>query len=361
MFKELPMTIEDKIKGSVFGLAYGDAYGWPVEFRSYDIAKSYPETLPNPAIITDDTQMSLYALKPLIEQLVAPAQGVVGELFRNNTTQNENAVRKVFAESFIEWLHDPKNNRAPGINCIQTLTDLENTEHPVTWLEGTSTWSKGCGANMRNPWFGLTGLTMTQIANLSVIQSSVTHNNPWALASAAVTAVTTEALLRGHNIVEKVSLYDVVEKIVNTLLVHEEERRANHELNRTVEIGYNPEYLEGLEFLSAYFMNKRHKYETYLTAPETDDICEYLGLGKIAEEALILAVAAFDKYRNEPLKTLTDLAHSEGDSDSIAAIGGAFIGAYYGFNVFPAEWENLLEPDYLTQLNETVESLTKLH
>jgi ADP-ribosylglycohydrolase len=50
--------------GSLFGLVHGDAMGKPVEFRSYEeivavFGAGGPSRLPQPALVTDDTQMAL--------------------------------------------------------------------------------------------------------------------------------------------------------------------------------------------------------------------------------------------------------------------------------------------------------------
>ena len=60
--------MKDKIRGSLFGGAIGDALGYPVEFmRSSEIFKRYGENgicdyqrEEGQALISDDTQMSLF-------------------------------------------------------------------------------------------------------------------------------------------------------------------------------------------------------------------------------------------------------------------------------------------------------------
>jgi ADP-ribosylglycohydrolase len=60
-----------KAKGVIFGLAIGDALGYPVEFMTLDRIKSkYGSdgitTLPEPAIFSDDTQMSIAVAEALV-------------------------------------------------------------------------------------------------------------------------------------------------------------------------------------------------------------------------------------------------------------------------------------------------------
>ena len=61
----------EKAKGVIYGLAIGDALGWPTEFMSLDAIKTkYGERgirdLPDPALSTDDTQMSIAIAEALI-------------------------------------------------------------------------------------------------------------------------------------------------------------------------------------------------------------------------------------------------------------------------------------------------------
>lgn len=60
--------------GSLFGLAYGDAFGRPTEFLSYDeILARGPLDLPAPAPVTDDTQMALAVASALLTTTLFPA------------------------------------------------------------------------------------------------------------------------------------------------------------------------------------------------------------------------------------------------------------------------------------------------
>lgn len=82
----------------MFGLAYGDALGKPVEFKSYPaivatFGSGGPTELPKKALVTDDTQMALAVGWALLKQ---------GDLVQNLTT------------NFIRWMKSPDNNRAPG-------------------------------------------------------------------------------------------------------------------------------------------------------------------------------------------------------------------------------------------------------
>ena len=59
---------ETQIYNAVFGMAYGDAWGKNTEFKKFSqIALLAPAFPYGHALITDDTQMSLYAMKAITE------------------------------------------------------------------------------------------------------------------------------------------------------------------------------------------------------------------------------------------------------------------------------------------------------
>jgi ADP-ribosylglycohydrolase len=115
----------DRAKGVVFGLAIGDALGWPTEFMTVPKIKAKYGSdgitkLQEPAIFTDDTQMSIAIAEALIR---------TGE---NDIDPIMDAVR----DEFIKWSHSPENNRAPGNACLQGVRNLEKGIH---WSKSRST------------------------------------------------------------------------------------------------------------------------------------------------------------------------------------------------------------------------------
>jgi hypothetical protein len=81
-----------------------------------------------------------------------------------------------------------------------------------------------------------------------------------------------------------------------------------------------------------------------MAAPDRDgDPCLATGEGWIAEEALATALYCFLMFPDEPVRAVARAAASGGDSDSIAALTGAFAGARHGVAAFPAEWFERIE------------------
>ena len=90
----------DKAKGVIFGLAIGDALGFPTEFTSLsrikaEYGQSGIKDLPDPALFTDDTQMSI----AIAEALIKTGDGEIETIM--------DAVK----DEFVKWRHSPENNR----------------------------------------------------------------------------------------------------------------------------------------------------------------------------------------------------------------------------------------------------------
>jgi ADP-ribosylglycohydrolase len=333
-------TRAQRIEGSLYGLAYGDAWGYPQEFKSWREIVNKQIPLPDRAVISDDTQMSLYVIAAALADL---KQGQDSEIltYGQGEVASADEFRVKVAEHLLVWLNDPDNNRAPGTTCVTSLRRLHRGLI-LTGLEGTNNNSKGNGANIRAPWLGLLGLQPALTGAIATIQSSVTHNHPLALSSAALTAVVVRAIMSED--AGPGGLYDYT--------LAEIERLRLSPL--TALLPY--EYDRGLEELATFLKGSHSAYQEFLTtADEDQDICAYFGEGWVAEEALLNALAVADRYTlTDPLLGLQRAANSGGDSDSIAAIAGAFIGAGAGNDIFPADWRLRLEPRYRRDLAETL-------
>src|SRR5689334_20561124 len=126
----------DRARAMLYGLALGDALGWPVEFMGRpEILANYGRTgiqaPPDPALYTDDTQMSAAIAEGLIEAGHRDLDVLMGAVARN----------------FIGWKRDPTTpQRAPGATSIRGVNALERG---APWRESGVKDSKGCGACMR--------------------------------------------------------------------------------------------------------------------------------------------------------------------------------------------------------------------
>ena len=100
----------DKARGAIFGLAIGDALGYPTEFLSLDQIKAqYGENgiseLPQRALFSDDTQMSV---------AIAKALNTAGD-------QDLETIMDAVRDEFVKWRHSPENNQVPGRACLNNV------------------------------------------------------------------------------------------------------------------------------------------------------------------------------------------------------------------------------------------------
>ncbi|MFD7443149.1 ADP-ribosylglycohydrolase family protein [Streptomyces sp. NPDC059909] len=313
--------------GTLTGLALGDALGFPTEFNDVPaiLAKYGPwreMELPRPAIVTDDTQMTLALARGI---RTAMDRGLLAPL----------RLTRPVREEFVNWYHSPENNRAPGRTCLVACHKLDSD---MPWQEASQIASKGCGANMRVAPVGLVpGLSEGQRAGAAQLQAALTHGHPTALAASDLTARAVFLLAQGT---EPLGL-------VGRLRSYAYENRSRYDHRwlgdlwtyshdptpeAFIERGWD-ECLAVLERLTAALRDPN---------PETDP-CLATGDGWIAEEALATALLCFLLFPEQPLLALRRAACTRGDSDSIACLTGAFAGAHLGAGAWPKEWAERIE------------------
>ncbi|WP_030751290.1 ADP-ribosylglycohydrolase family protein [Streptomyces griseus] len=316
--------------GALMGLALGDALGFPTEFDDVPaiLAKCGPwrETaLPvtrGTAYITDDTQMTL-----------AFARGLRTALAGGPLTPHRLA--RPVRDEYVDWYHSPENNRAPGNTCLLACRLLDSDRR---WQDASQIGSKGCGANMRVAPVGLVpGLSGEQRAGAAQLQAALTHGHPTGLAASDLTARAVWLLARGTDpagLVGRLRSYAYEnrdryhERWLGDLWTRSGDPDALHFARR----GWD-ECLAVLERLDS----------VQRTADPELDPCTYTGDGWIAEEALATGLLCFLLFPGEPLTALRRAACTRGDSDSIAALAGAFAGAHLGADAWPAEWTARIE------------------
>ena len=179
------MTGSGKAEGIIYGLAIGDALGYPTEFLSLTGIKSKYgpkgiEDLPAPAFFSDDTQMTIAITEALIE---------AGH-------HDVEALMESVKKHFITWLHSPENNRAPGRTCLQGVRNLEGGLH---WTKSGIGRSKGCGSAMRAATIGYyyqdDSEKLKEVAHATGI---CTHGHPTADAACIATAYLVKLILDGE-------------------------------------------------------------------------------------------------------------------------------------------------------------------
>ena len=300
----IPIDTE-KAKGILFGLAIGDALGYPTEFMSLSQIKGEYgpqgiQGLPkSPSLFTDDTQMSIAIAEALIK------------------TGNKDIVTIMEAvkNNFVKWYHSPENNRAPGKTC---LTGVANMERGLHWSKSGVARSKGCGSAMRAAPIGyFYQHDLNKLKEIAHATGICTHGHPTGDAACIAAAYLVKLALNG------ISLGKMI-----------------------------PELLDFTSGISEEFDQAILKIEECLDWDDEEKALSHLGRGWIGEEAVALALYCFLKYPNDYKKVVLRGANTDGDSDSIACIAGSISGARLGFDAIPKAWiKNIEKTDYLDALS----------
>ncbi|MBE7464361.1 MAG: ADP-ribosylglycohydrolase family protein [Planctomycetes bacterium] len=337
-----------RIRGALFGTAYGDAFAAPTEFLNIaQIRENWPPCGPmdlegDPARVTDDTQMAL--------AVGAALSRCPRETLGEDLAGFEHRLRR----RFVEWANSPENDRAPGRTCMAACAELERG---LPWYRATQDDSKGCGANMRVQPVGLLRLADWSAADprrgrLAQFQAALTHGHPTALAASDLTAFALAWLARAEGpldgLLPALREYAVGRRCKSPEswlepLAREGWRRP---ASKAMTLGWD-ECIGVLEAL-----------DRALRAPDRQtDPCEQTGAAWIAEEAFATGLLCFLLFPDEPVAALRRAAGTSGDSDSIACLTGAFVGAHRGFEAWPSAWESQIE--YRMELNTLSLELAK--
>lgn len=296
----------DRLTGSILGAAIGDALGHPVEFLTSMEAirqRFGPEGVTEYALFwedggrrfapyTDDTQMAEVVLRALLDSR-ALGEGL------------EPAMRRM-GQGFAAWERSPQGgHRAPGAACIRGARELANGR---AW-DAADREAGGCGSVMRAYPFGLLFAGDEARAEAwAVAHSRLTHGHPMALAACAGIAVGVARAVKDA----------APDKVLKGIV----EASGRHE-----------------EATAALCIDALAKAQG---GQKPEPVLEVL-LGWNAREALAAAVYVFARHPDNPRAALLEAANTPGDSDSIATLVGALVGARKGFGGLPEGWIAQLE------------------
>lgn len=263
------ISVENKIKGSLYGFAIGDAMGATTEFMNEsEIKKQYTQITDiigggwlniKAGNVTDDTQMTLCVCKALEETI---------DLDNPHQTHNVNFYEKC-CKYFVEWYD---SNPIDIGNCCRHMISTYRNYEFNEWVHGAyNPNSLGNGSLMRS----MPLVLANQSLETALTQGRLTHNN----------------------------------KICDECI-----ERYYYLLNDCLE-NKSDIFQQKIELLTpiGHVQNTLNNAIYWLIT--TDSI----------EEAIINAV------------------NHGGDSDTIAAITGSLVGAYYGYENIPQRWIDQLD------------------
>lgn len=294
---------EEQAQAIIYGLALGDALGWPIEFLSMQkINIIYgPDGIqepPDPALFTDDTQTTI----AITEALVEAGEADIDVLMRAVTRH------------LIEWSNSPENDRAPGHTVTEAVRTLEAG---VSWRESGADHVQGNGSAVRVAPIGY--LYQHDTGRLREVAHAVgiaTHAHPAADAACISAAYLVKLALDGVPLDQYVPL---TQKFVS---------------------GISLEFEEALQQV-------RH------VVPWTDEFAAItqLGSGWVGKEIIPMSIYCAMRYSNDYVSAVRRAVNIPGDSDSVGCITGGLVAARAGLRAIPPEWiERLEHRDRLTDL-----------
>ncbi len=317
---------DNRILGCLIGGAAGDALGYTVEFIKYDnIIKKYgkdgitsysidPMTVK--ALISDDTQMTLFTAEGLLEQEGDEIQNIYHSYKNWLITQNTSFENRPFNNT-SELMNRSElfSPRAPGNTCLSALTfnTMGTVKNPINS-------SKGCGGVMRvSPIAFLNYYSPFELDKLAAQAAAITHGHPLGYLPAALLV----------HIIHK-SIY---ENGTNRSLLD----IVNESMTEFTKMFYSAPYFNDLIKL----INKAIDYSGN-NRKDIDNIRD-LGEGWVAEETLAIAIYSALRHHDDFSAALIASVNHDGDSDSTGAVTGNILGAYLGNNEIDAKWKDHLE------------------
>lgn len=331
--------LQDRIRGSLIGGALGDALGYPVEFiDSYEkIQTRYGEHgitqldtnqnwLPEEeqtgkAVVSDDTQMTLYTANGLLnakKQNIAPKYGICSAYIQWYLTQvGKNPGR--YNSCWIGSIPELCKRRAPGNTCITALSDIYRGREPYNN-------SKGCGGVMRIapiPLYAAVNnrMSITEADMLAADAAEITHQHPLGYISAALMAHVIYSVI----VTKTPTKGTLIQSIINGLV----------EMNRL--FPHHRIYVDEMEDLALMAID--------LAANDKPDLhnIRTLGGGWVGEQTLAIALYCAIRHFGNLQQALVAAVNHEGDSDSTGAVTGNILGAAIGYHAISASFMRDLE------------------
>lgn len=324
----------DRIRGCLVGGAVGDALGYAVEFikedrifarygkdgiTEYDMDNEFGK-----AIISDDTQMTLFTAAGILER-------------------SEHGILYDIEQSYFDWLvtqlysfkeaekielHNSRlrnvpvlySLRAPGITCLNALeTRVRSSITPKSFIKDPINNSKGCGGIMRVAPLGLIpGTDIITADKFAAEAAAVTHSHPLGYMPAAVLA----------HIINRI-VYPETEMNLKEIVLEAKET--------VIKMFKCDEYMDTLVNIIDLAVELSENSDNDL------DNIHHLGEGWVAEETLGIALYCSLRYQNDFSKAIITSVNHKGDSDSTGAVTGNILGALIGYDRIEQKWKNDLE------------------
>ena len=244
------------------------------------------------------------------------------------------------AESFIKDLNDKTYGwaapfRAPGNACLKGVRQLKAipvSQRAQGWWNVHASEAGGCGSVMRAFPFGLIFSHDPQKAKLWAVEhSKITHGHPRALSSCAAMAVGIAYALQAE---DPLSTDIIIAKMIEAA----EEYHPDTAQKMRTAVKYAKEAQPLIIHACTYdpfspHKNCRHNFDITMTLKDPvyrafheKVFTEFEGWA--ADDSIAATIYVFALFPHDLTSALYLAVHTPGDSDSIAAMSGALIGAF---------------------------------
>ena len=307
----------DRARGALWGLALGDALGMPTQSMSPTvIGEDYGQITglvgagPRQRIavgmpagsVTDDTEQAL-----LLGRLLVDGEGAVDE--------------QEFSRRLLGWQQQMRDRGSLDLLGPSTNAALQRLQRGVPPEQAGRNGTTN-GAAMRITPVGiatrlgsLPGSRVADVVSAVMAASRLTHNTSLGLGAAAAVAAAVSAGIDGATPSDSIA--------VAVVAATEAERRAPWVAGGSIaaRLRWAVDYLTGLS---------ADEQETALS--------EVIGTSVASQESVVGALAVVAVNNTEPpWRILCRLAGAGGDTDTMAAIAGAVLGAGHGLGVWPVD------------------------
>ena len=322
----MALSFLDRARGCLVGGAVGDALGYAVEFISLNSirAKYGPEGIQaydpdyetGTAIISDDTQMTLFTANGLLLSETRGGRPVEGWIYEAylDWLKTQQFRRKGKATCWLNDIPELNERRAPGNTCLQALGSGE-----MGWVDEPINNSKGCGGVMR-------------VAPVAIYG----HRKGWELEKTDRLGAAAAAITHGHSLgwMSAAAAVDIMYRIFGGEKVGEAVEQSISAMETLyAENAWMPTMVKGM----------RRAVELTQNAQDDVENIESLGGGWVGDEALYIAIYCAVKYADDLDAALIAAVNHSGDSDSTGVIVGNILGAHCGYEAISSKWKNNLE------------------
>ena len=300
-----------RVRGTLFGVAIGDALGAPNEGKrpwwiKAPVTKLFPHHGHPAGTVTDDTELTLALAESLLEK------------------------GGFDPEDFVQRLITRGQRMVGGGRATREALARLAAGAPW-WQAGTP--SAGNGAAMRASPAGLFFEDASEARRVAFLQGLPTHKDRSALAGAILNALLVGALARG-SAPEPASLLPWLKAAIFGLEVPLKTRMSPRRLTTLAEeLSMVPDYIGRPEAAFKRF-----------------------GIGAFVLETLPSALALFFTYPSDPEAALLTAAGAGFDSDTLASLVGGWLGAHLGDRGLrsrtPSDWWEVSAKDEIERLSK---------